>query len=130
MKASFRGAGRAKLDRLDQEEVQRLCSRYVGDKGMPKDVAEKIEKGQQALVKYPADGKYLGDWRNGQRIAQSGVGKQYSDDPAQPARGNCYACHQPSASDAAFATIGPPLHHYGNTRARTPRMAQYPSSKR
>src|SRR5260221_14541983 len=125
MKASFKEAGQAKLDRLDQDEVQRLCSQYVGDKAMPKDVAEKIEKGQLALVKYPADGKYLGDWRNGERIAQSGVGKQYSDDPAQPAGGNCYACHQLSASEGAFRTIGPPLHHFGKTRGLTPEMPKY-----
>ncbi len=129
MKASFKEAGQAKLDRLDQDEVQRLCSQYVGDKAMPKDVAEKIEKGQLALVKYPADGKYLGDWRNGERIAQSGVGKQYSDDPAQPAGGNCYACHQLSASEVAFGTIGPPLHNFGKTRGFTPEMQKYAYAK-
>src|SRR5258708_9310064 len=128
MKASFREAGQAKLDRLAKAEVQRLCSRYAGDKAMHKDVAEKIEKGQQALVKYPADGKYLGDWRNGERIAQSGVGKQYSDDPAQPAGGNCYACHQLSASEVAFGTIGPPLHNFAKTPGFTPEIQKYASA--
>ena len=129
MKASFKEAGQAKLDRLDQDEVQRLCSQYVGDNAMPKDVAEKIEKGQLALIKYPADGNYLGDWRNGERIAQSGVGKQYSDDVAQPAGGNCYACHQLSAGELAFGTIGPSLHNFGKTRGFTPEMQKYAYGK-
>src|SRR5258705_13310788 len=93
MKTSFKENGQAKLDRLDQDEVQRTCSEYHGDKTLPKDVAERIEKAQQALVKYPADGKYLGDWKLGERIAQSGVGMQFSDDPKAPAGANCYACH-------------------------------------
>jgi sulfur-oxidizing protein SoxX len=57
MKASFREQGQAKLDRLDQDEVQRLCSEYVGERKMPKEVAERIEKSQAALIKYHADGK-------------------------------------------------------------------------
>ena len=32
MKTSFKEQGQAKLDRLDQDEVQRLCSEYNGDK--------------------------------------------------------------------------------------------------
>ena len=129
MKASFKETGQAKLDRLDQDEVQRLCSEYSGGKALPKDVAEGIEKRQLALVKYPADGKYLGDWRQGERIAQSGVGKQYSDDPAQPAGGNCYACHQLSPAELAFGTIGPSLHNFGKIHGFTPEMQKYAYAK-
>src|SRR5688572_18617714 len=74
MKTSFKERGQAKLSRLEQDEMQRLCSHYVGDKKMPKDVADKVEKAQQALIKYPPDGKFLGDWKEGEKIAQSGAG--------------------------------------------------------
>jgi hypothetical protein len=80
LKASFKERGQAKLDRLDQDDMQRLCSQYQG-KPMPKDVSDKLERAQQALIKYPADGKYLGDFRSGERIAQSGQGKQFNDNP-------------------------------------------------
>jgi sulfur-oxidizing protein SoxX len=129
MKASFKESGQAKLDRLDQDELQRLCSEYSGGKALPKDVAERIEKGQLAVIKYPADGKYLGDWRLGERIAQSGVGKQYSDDPAQPAGGNCYACHQLTSAELAFGTIGPSLRNFGKIRGFTPEMQKYAYAK-
>ena len=93
MKASFKEAGQAKLDRLDQDETQRVCSRYAG-KEIPKDVAAVIEQQNLATIRYPADGKLVGDWKNGEKIAQEGRGKQFSDDPAGPVGANCYACHQ------------------------------------
>src|SRR5512132_2507646 len=94
LKASFNEKGQAKMDRLEQDEVQKTCSDHAAGSALPKDVAERIEKAELAKVKYPADGKLVGDWKNGEKIAQSGVGKQYSDDPKVVAGGNCYACHE------------------------------------
>jgi sulfur-oxidizing protein SoxX len=128
MKMSFKEQGQAKLDRLDQDDVQRLCSEYNAERPMPKDVAEKIEKAQLALIKYPADG-YMGDWKLGERIAQSGIGKQFSDDPAVPAGANCYACHQLTQEELSFGTIGPPLYNFGKLRGFTPEMQKYAYAK-
>ena len=129
MKASFRESGQAKLDRLDQDDVQRLCTEYSGDKSVPKDVAERIEKAQQATIRYPADGKYLGDWKNGEKIAQTGVGMQYSDAAGSAAGGNCYACHELTKAELAFGTIGPSLYNFGKTRGFTPEMQKYAYGK-
>jgi sulfur-oxidizing protein SoxX len=128
MKTSFKERGQAKLDRLDQDDMQKLCSQYEG-KPLPKDVADKLEKAQQALIKYPADGNYLGDFRSGERIAQSGQGKQFNDDPSRPAGANCYACHQLSKAELSFGTIGPPLYNFGKIRGYTPEMQKYAYSK-
>jgi L-cysteine S-thiosulfotransferase len=125
MKASFKESGQAKLDRIDQDDMQRLCSQYVGEKVMPKDVSEKLEKAQQALIKYPADGKMLGDWKQGERIAQSGVGKQFSDDPKTPAGGNCYACHQLTKAEVAYGTIGPSLYNFAKLRGYGEQIQRY-----
>ena len=80
MRASFKSRGQAQLDRLDQDETQRACTE-AGVKAPPKDVGEKIEKANLATIKWPGDGKYLGDWKKGEAIAQEGRGKQFSDDP-------------------------------------------------
>ena len=128
MKASFHEQGQAKLDRLDQDEVQRVCSEHTPDKPVPKDLAEKIEKAQLALVKYPADG-YMGDWKLGERIAQSGVGMQYNDNPATPAGANCYACHQLTKAELSYGTIGPPLYNFGKIRGYIPEMQRYAYAK-
>ena len=39
----------------------------------------RLEKAALATVKLPADGVYLGDFKQGERIAQTGVGLQWSD---------------------------------------------------
>jgi sulfur-oxidizing protein SoxX len=125
MKASFKEKGQAKLDRIDQDDMQRLCSEYVADKVMPKEMAQSLEKAQQALIKYPADGKFLGDWKQGERIAQSGVGKQYSDDPKNPAGGNCYACHQLTKAELSYGTIGPSLYNFAKLRGYGEQIQRY-----
>jgi len=124
MKAGFRERGQAKLDRLQQDETQKACSELQG-KNPPKALAEKLEKANLAAVKYPADGKLMGDWRQGERIAQSGVGKQFSDDPKVAAGGNCYACHQLSKEEISFGTIGPSLHNYGKIRGTSEAIQRY-----
>ena len=128
MKVSFKANGQATLDRLDQDEVQRACSKYHGDTPMPRDVAQQIEKAQLATIKYPAGG-YMGDWKAGERIAQSGIGKQYSDDPKVVAGGNCYACHQISKAELSFGTIGPSLYNFAKLRGYTPDVQKYAYGK-
>ena len=129
MKASFKENGQAKLDRLDQDPMQKMCSIYVADNKMPKEVAAKLEKDQQALIRYPADGKLMGDWKEGERIAQSGQGKQFSDDPARPNGANCYACHQLAKAEVSFGTIGPSLYNFAKIRGYTPEMQKYAYGK-
>ena len=128
MRTSFRESGQAKLDRLDQDDMQRVCSQNAGQP-LSKEVAGKLESSQQALIKFPADGKLLGDWKAGERIAQSGVGKQFSDDPATPSGANCYACHQLTKAELSFGTIGPALYNFGKLRGFTPDMQRYAYSK-
>ena len=129
MKASFKEQGQAKLDRLDQDEVQRTCSEYATHEALPKDISERIEKTQLATIRYPADGKLLGDWKQGERIAQSGVGKQFSDDPKNPSGGNCYACHQLTKVELAYGTIGPSLYNFAKVRGYGPDIQRYAYGK-
>ena len=128
MKASFKPRGQAGLDRLDQDETQKLCTDYA-TKALPKAVADNIEKMNLASIKWPADGKYMGDWKNGERIAQEGRGKQFTDDPAGPVGGNCYACHQLAPQEVSFGTIGPPLYQFGKTRGYTDDTRKYAYGK-
>jgi sulfur-oxidizing protein SoxX len=115
MKQSFETKGQATVERLDQDPTQMACTRYAQEK-LPAAVASQIEADNLATVRYPADGHYLGNWKEGEKIAQTGVGKQWSDDPAKPAGGNCYACHQLSKQEIAYGTMGPSLYHYGKLR--------------
>ena len=117
LQASFKATGQAGLDRLNQ------------DKAPAKEVAEKIEKLNLATIRYPADGKLLGDWKNGEKIAQEGRGKQFSDDIAGPVGANCYACHQLTPQELSFGTIGPSLYQFAKLRGYSADTQRYAYGK-
>ena len=64
----------------------------------------------------PSDGRYLGDWKQGEVIAQDGRGKTWSDKADMPNGGNCYNCHQISKEELSYGTLGPSLYNYGKLR--------------
>jgi sulfur-oxidizing protein SoxX len=126
VKSSFKERGIAKLDRLDQSELQQACSEAsMKNKDLPKDVRERLEKQQMATIKFPADGKFLGDWKAGERVAQTGVGMQWSDSEKTVNGGNCYACHQLSPQEISYGNIGPSLKHYGKLRGNSEAVVKY-----
>jgi sulfur-oxidizing protein SoxX len=101
--------------RLDQDETMKECS--ANENAPPKAIASAIQSRERARIEYPADGKFLGDWKSGEKIAQSGYGLRFTDYPArQPNGGNCYACHRLTKAEVSYGTIGPPLLGYGKIR--------------
>ena len=128
LKSAFKEQGQAKLDRLDQDDTQRACSLPAG-KTVPKDVAARIEQENLASIRWPADGKYVGDWKNGEKIAQEGRGMQYSDDPKGAVGANCYACHQLAPQELSYGTIGPSLYQFGKLRGYGPEVQKYAYGK-
>ena len=92
-----------------------LCSAHRNSP--PKAVADAIQKREQATIVYPPDNNFIGDWRKGEALAQSGYGLRFTDYPArQQNGGNCYACHQITKSEVSFGTLGPSLGNYGKIR--------------
>ena len=128
MKASFNERGQAKLDRLEQDETQKLCSKPPAQE-LSKDISARIEKANLDSIRYPADGKLIGDWKSGERIAQTGTGKQFSDDPKLPSGANCYACHQLSKAEISYGTIGPSLYNFGKLRGSSEAIQRYAYGK-
>lgn len=128
MKASFATRGIASIDRLDQDEVQRICTAYAG-KPIPADIAARIEQSQLATIQKPASGKLMGDWKVGERIAQDGRGLQFSDAADGPRGGNCYACHQLAPQEISYGNLGPSLYHYGKLRGQTEAVVAYTYGK-
>nr|WP_239024426.1 sulfur oxidation c-type cytochrome SoxX [Ramlibacter humi] len=118
VKTSFRSEGIAKVERVTQiDETLRLCNQADAS-GKPLDAAtaKRIEEENLKTVKWPSDGKYLGDWKQGEQIAQSGRGQTWTDAASTPNGGNCYNCHQISKEEISFGTIGPSLYNYGKLR--------------
>ena len=120
VKKSFQDKGIAKVDRLDTDEANRLCSAAdVKGKPLAKKVAQKIEADNLKTIKWPAEGKFLGDWKEGEKIAQSGRGLTWSDKADTVNGGNCYNCHQISKEEISYGTLGPSLYNYGKLRGVT-----------
>jgi sulfur-oxidizing protein SoxX len=111
IRSSFRARGQAGLERLQQSPMQRTCSR-AQPQLLPADVRQRLQREALASVRFPEDGRWLGDWQRGEKIAQTGSGLQYSDPPDAPRGGGCYGCHQLSGTEIAYGTIGPSLNRY------------------
>ncbi|MGI9024382.1 MAG: sulfur oxidation c-type cytochrome SoxX [Burkholderiaceae bacterium] len=124
MKSSFKSQGPVTVEAiLGQDEAQKLCSRYVD--AVPENVARQIEEVELKSIKPPSDGKYLGDWKRGEVVAQNGVGMQFSDKVDGVNGGNCYACHQLAPREISYGNIGPSLFRYGKLRGNSDAIVQY-----
>jgi len=125
MKRDFHARGIAKMDRLDEDSVQTACNKY-GD-NPPQGVADKLQKEQLAAIKWPADGKLLGDWKVGEKIAQNGRGMSWSDKGGEG--GSCYNCHQIGPRESSFGTIGPSLYQFAKLRGYGADIQRYAYGK-
>ncbi len=123
IKGTFSKASPEWQARIVPDDAQRICS-DIRDPSVPPDVAKKIMDAATASIVYPADGKVIGDWKKGQKLAQIGRGGQFSDKPGGPIGGNCYACHQLSPGEVSFGTLGPSLTAYGRNRKYKPEDAK------
>jgi sulfur-oxidizing protein SoxX len=118
IQASFRDQGIASVDRIRQDEGQSACS---SEKAPPDEVIARIQKTALDAVKWPANNNFIGDWKQGERIAQSGRGLTWTDTSTATSAngGNCYNCHQISKEELSYGTIGPSLYNYGKNRGVT-----------
>jgi len=123
---SFSEKGIAKKDRINQDAVNVACSQAeLTRTPLSGEATRKLEQAAYAAIKYPADGKFLGDWKQGERIAQDGRGSTYSDKAGSPNGGNCYNCHQISKEEISHGTLGPTLYNYGKLRGNSEAVVKY-----
>jgi sulfur-oxidizing protein SoxX len=124
IKQDFRSKGPATLLRVTaQDDAQALCSAFPKER--TSEVNAGIEAAQLKTIKLPADGKYIGTWQEGEKIAQNGRGMQSSDALGAPNGGNCYACHQITKQEISFGNIGPSLYQYGKVRGSSDEIVRY-----
>ena len=114
---SFRAEGQAQLDRVSPDDDNRLCAESdLAGVAVDAKVAQAIEARNMATIQPPSNGKYLGDWKQGEVIAQNGAGKTWTDKEGSVNGGNCYNCHQISKEELSYGTLGPSLYNYGKIR--------------
>jgi sulfur-oxidizing protein SoxX len=121
LKRDLHERGQAKMNRIDLDDLQRLCN--LNADNPPAEEAKRMEEAQLKAIPFP-EGSLMGDWKNGEKIAQNGRGMTWSDKPGN-AGGSCYNCHQISPKEEAFGTIGPSLAGLGKVRGNRPEIQRY-----
>jgi sulfur-oxidizing protein SoxX len=118
VKSSFRDEGAVKVERITAtDETNRACSDAdVTGKPLDEKTVKAIEEANFKAIKWPSDGKFIGDWKEGEKIAQSGRGLTWTDTADTVNGGNCYNCHQMDKKEISYGTIGPSLYNYGKIR--------------
>ncbi|NBX99654.1 MAG: sulfur oxidation c-type cytochrome SoxX, partial [Burkholderiaceae bacterium] len=81
VKASFRDEGIVKASILNTDETNQACSEAdASGKPLDEKTAKRIEEINMKAIKWPSDGKFIGDWKEGEKIAQNGRGLTFTDD--------------------------------------------------
>lgn len=128
MKRDFQSKGQASVERIQEDSLQAICNKT--NNNPPAGIAAPALLEQAKAVKYPADGQLMGDWKSGEKIAQSGKGLTWADEPGQPAGGNCYNCHQIDPKEISYGTLGGSLLNFGKLRGgASAEMQKYVYSK-
>lgn len=118
LKSTF---GKASLEwqaRIKPDETLAICNATRNSPSSAQ--SDEILKREAGRVAYPADGKFLGNWKKGYEVANNGRGGQFSDPPGTVSGGNCYACHQLDSKEVSYGTLGPSLTGYGKDRKYDP----------
>ncbi|UZX15549.1 sulfur oxidation c-type cytochrome SoxX [Thermus sp. PS18] len=95
---------------LNQRPDQALCSTYHNR--LPADLLPKFLEEQRALIKYPANGKLMGDWKKGGAIFNN------------LQKANCFSCHFGSPVHLG-GDVGPSLEKYGLKRGQSEAVQRY-----
>ena len=122
MDSSFKTTGIASKHRMYQLDFQKECP---SGKEPSKKVLQVIEAEQLKTIRYPADGKYFGNWKEGEKIALSGRGLTWTDKTPHDNGGGCYNCHQMSSKEISFGTIGPSLLEWAKIRGGSEDNVKY-----
>lgn len=111
--------------RIHQDTVQKMCSEAQNDLArIPDATLRQVIVDQRAALRYPPDNKFMGDWKEGEKLAQDGYGMRMRDIPTRRG-GNCYACHQGSHKEVAYGTLGPSLQNFGAQRGNSLPIQRY-----
>jgi sulfur-oxidizing protein SoxX len=117
--------------RLAQDEVNALCSKHRNNP--PPEIAARILELSQGSIQFPADGKLMGDWKEGEKLASIGtgghIGRIQPDRAGTRQGGNCYACHAIAKKEIAAGNLGPSLTQYAKVRGTSPEALRYVYSK-
>ncbi|GLV47726.1 sulfur oxidation c-type cytochrome SoxX [Thermus sp. LT1-2-5] len=95
---------------LNQRPDQALCS--IHKNRLPAELLPQFLEEQRSLIKYPASGKLMGDWKKGGAIFNN------------LQKANCFSCHFGSPVHLG-GDVGPSLEKYGLKRGQSEAVQRY-----
>lgn len=129
--SSFQQGDNQDPSRLVQDETQKACS-VNRNKPSAEEVKAIMER-EKATIKYPEDGKMMGDWEEGKKHYTAGfamrIGRVEPDKADKARGGNCYACHAADPKEVAAGNLGPSLVNFGKNRGNTEATIKYTYEK-
>ena len=128
---SFTAPAPELLKRLEQDRAQQICSR-IDKAPLTQDEAAEVVKLSRELMRYPASGKVVGDWKIGAKLAYDGAGDRIQGgrlEKRQENGGLCQNCHGLERGEINVGNIGPPLTGYGAQRGNSEAIAKHTYEK-
>lgn len=124
-------ASPAHMKRLEQDKSQQICSK-VGDAKLSQAELAEVVTLARASIKYPAGGKYAGDWNVGDKLAHNGAGDRIRNGKTESAKQNgglCQNCHALAPGEINVGNVGPSLTGYGAQRGNSEAIAKFTYEK-
>ena len=131
VKHSFSAPQPQLLERLTQDRSQQICSKVGHAELTQPEAAEVVELARKSL-KYPAGGKLVGDWKEGERLAHDGAGDRIQGGVLEKRKENgglCQNCHELAPGEINVGNIGPSLRAFGTQRGNTDETAKFAYEK-
>ena len=128
---SFSAPSPQLLKRLAQDRSQQICSK-IGEVKPTQEEAAEIVTLARASIRYPATGKFLGDWKVGAKIAHDGAGDRIQRGQLEKRKENgglCQNCHALEPEEINVGNVGPALTGYGAQRGSSEAVAKFTYEK-
>ena len=119
------------LKRLVQDRSQQICSK-LADETLTQDEAAEVVKLARASIKYPPSGKFVGDWKIGEKLAHDGAGDRIQRGQLEKRKENgglCQNCHALAPGEINVGNVGPGLTAYGAQRGNSEAIAKFTYEK-
>lgn len=117
--------------RLEQDRSQQICSK-IGDEKLSQAESAEIVRLARASIKYPASGKFAGDWKVGDKLAHNGAGDRIRGGKVEKRKENgalCQNCHALAPGEINVGNVGPSLTGFGVQRGNSEAIAKYTYEK-
>jgi sulfur-oxidizing protein SoxX len=119
-------ASPAHAKRLEQDRSQGICSKIAGAQLTQEEAAEVVKLARES-IRYPASGKFAGDWKVGNKLAHDGAGDRILRGKLEKRKENgglCQNCHALAPGEINVGNVGPGLTGYGLQRGNSEAIAK------